>query len=239
MKKTPIISAMLLVAGVASAGLVWENDFNAANTFFDPPDNPTLIHDGREEVWLGANTANINGSSNLVLTTGGSSQTRGLTRILNPLNHVNQVDTTGDATFYRFSFDILTIGANTALDVQFLQGNRDSGLTPANSYNIDLLSGDAAELVHETTGTGSFNSLFDVSYTAADNGTTVFVDFEYDGTGDIAMVFEAKATGGPLNFTQYTTTDNMSLEVIPEPATLGLVAAFGGAVIFIRRRVMI
>ncbi|QBG46574.1 PEP-CTERM sorting domain-containing protein [Verrucomicrobia bacterium S94] len=33
--------------------------------------------------------------------------------------------------------------------------------------------------------------------------------------------------------------DNFSVEVIPEPATLGLVAMFGGAVLFIRRRFMI
>ncbi|WP_372807623.1 hypothetical protein [Pontiella sp.] len=33
--------------------------------------------------------------------------------------------------------------------------------------------------------------------------------------------------------------DNVSVTVIPEPATLGLVAAFGGSVLFIRRRFMI
>ena len=235
MKKATTLSTLLFVAGTASAGLVWENDFNAANTFFDPSPNPVPMNDGRDEAWLGAGSASIN-ANNLVLSTGGSSQTRGLVRALNPLNHVAQVDTTGDATFYRFTFDIISIGANTALDVQFLQGTRDSGTAPANTYNIDLLSGDAAELTHTTTGSGTLTSLFDVSYTALSNGTTAVIDFEYDGTGDIAMVFEAKATGGPLNFTQSTRTDNMSLEVIPEPATLGLVAVFGGAVLFLRRR---
>ena len=35
------------------------------------------------------------------------------------------------------------------------------------------------------------------------------------------------------------TYDNIALTAIPEPATLGLISAFGGAVIFIRRRFMI
>ncbi|VGO18839.1 hypothetical protein [Pontiella sulfatireligans] len=34
------------------------------------------------------------------------------------------------------------------------------------------------------------------------------------------------------------TYDSMTLQTIPEPATLGMVAAFGGAVLFIRRRIM-
>ncbi|VGO12790.1 hypothetical protein PDESU_01344 [Pontiella desulfatans] len=33
--------------------------------------------------------------------------------------------------------------------------------------------------------------------------------------------------------------DNFQIEVIPEPATLGLISAFGGAVLFIRRRFML
>ena len=40
------------------------------------------------------------------------------------------------------------------------------------------------------------------------------------------------------NLTGEITFDNISVNVVPEPATLGLVATFAGAVLFIRRRLM-
>lgn len=45
--------------------------------------------------------------------------------------------------------------------------------------------------------------------------------------------------GVDYTFTQSTTENIVQLSVIPEPATLGLVAVFGGGVLFIRRRFMI
>jgi hypothetical protein len=47
------------------------------------------------------------------------------------------------------------------------------------------------------------------------------VDFSAGGTGDAAA----------LNF--------ISMEAIPEPAALGLIAVFGGGILFVRRRFMI
>lgn len=47
------------------------------------------------------------------------------------------------------------------------------------------------------------------------------------------------ATDTNDDFLSTSTLDNISVEVIPEPATLGLIAATGGAVLFIRRRFMI
>ncbi|MDF7801312.1 PEP-CTERM sorting domain-containing protein, partial [Pontiellaceae bacterium B1224] len=53
------------------------------------------------------------------------------------------------------------------------------------------------------------------------------------------------SSGGVLTFTVSDYADDdlasisqMSLAAVPEPATLGLVTAFGGAVLFIRRRMM-
>jgi hypothetical protein len=39
--------------------------------------------------------------------------------------------------------------------------------------------------------------------------------------------------------TEFVKIDSVSLTQIPEPATLGLIAAFGGGIMFIRRRFMI
>ncbi len=52
------------------------------------------------------------------------------------------------------------------------------------------------------------------------------------------MWFSTKNHAANTGFLSTSTLDNISVEVIPEPATLGLVAAFGGMVLFIRRRFM-
>ena len=85
-----------------------------------------------------------------------------------------------------------------------------------------------------------------------------YLDFSlvYDaGTGD-ATLFEGATTIGVMNthtingtdrviFGAYsgagqgsTTWNEVTIDAIPEPATLGMVAAFGGAILFIRRKLM-
>ncbi|MDF7825976.1 PEP-CTERM sorting domain-containing protein [Pontiellaceae bacterium B12227] len=77
------------------------------------------------------------------------------------------------------------------------------------------------------------------------------IDYEYTLVGGDTVDAYAEYTGlssvgGVLSFTVSDYEDSglasisqMSLEAIPEPGTLGLVAAFGGAVLFIRRRLMV
>ncbi|WP_372798335.1 hypothetical protein [Pontiella sp.] len=85
---------------------------------------------------------------------------------------------------------------------------------------------------------------FDQTYTVGG------IDYDYTGGGSAVDAYAEytglSSSGGVLSFTvsDYTDSDlasisQMSLEAIPEPATLGLVAAFGGAVLFIRRRLMV
>lgn len=216
-KITAIFLAVLLVAGSASAGTIWENNFNSANTFFDPVSNPVDMHNGRDDAWLGAGTILINASDQLVIKSGGSGQTRGLVRALTT-NTTALVDTTGDASFYRFSFDIININATTDFNVNFLKGIRDAdGSNPeSNTYNIDLLSAIGADLTHTITGSGTLTTLIDNTYTSVSNGTTVSFDFEYDGIGDLVMVFDATGNNG-VGWERYTTTDNWKLEVVPAP----------------------
>ena len=62
-------------------------------------------------------------------------------------------------------------------------------------------------------------------------GTTVYAGYTtaYNNSGTNIMV------SASMNKVEM---DNFQVDVIPEPATIGLVAAFGGAVLFIRRRFM-
>lgn len=239
MKKQVIMAVLAVLAGTASATVIWQNDFNSPNTFFDPAPNPVDMHNGRDNAWLGAGTVSINGANQLLIKSAGSGQTRGLVRALTSSN-VALVDTTGDASFYRFSFDLVNMYNSTDFNVNFLKGTRDAdGSNPeANTYNIDLLSALGADLTHTTTGSGTLTSLFDNTYTSVSNGTTITVDFEYDGIGDLVMVFDTTGNNG-VGWQRVATTDNWKLEVIPEPATLGLLATFGAGIIFIRKRFMV
>ena len=105
----------------------------------------------------------------------------------------------------------------------------------AGSYTADLALGQLDPLPTSTT------------YGAADNNTFSSTGFVLADAGDLSV---------EANYIKYTglTDDTITMfvdrgnkdtmfngfqvETIPEPATLGMVAAFGGAVIFIRRRLM-
>lgn len=98
-----------------------------------------------------------------------------------------------------------------------------------------------------------------LAYLSGDASITVdtFFTFSAGGTGTIYMEDDSvmkvagdKASlannrvvaniGGESIFASYDgASETTTFTVIPEPATLGLVAAFGGAILFIRRRFMI
>lgn len=97
----------------------------------------------------------------------------------------------------------------------------------------NTLGGTLTSLYKDTFGSGpAMASFLTVSLTDS--------DFTIGGANVGQELFVAFAAGGytsasntsPLNI------DNLSLTVIPEPATLGLVAAFGGGALFIRRLMM-
>ena len=89
MKKISSMLAVALIAGMASAVVIWENDFNSPNTFFDPPVNPVDMHNGRDDAWLGAGTVSITTGNEINIRSGGSGQTRGLVRALTTNNVVS------------------------------------------------------------------------------------------------------------------------------------------------------
>lgn len=71
-------------------------------------------------------------------------------------------------------------------------------------------------------------------------------DIDLSGLADSTLqvggtaIFELAFTGGTAGSAgHHLWLDNIGVSAVPEPATLGLVAVFGGAVLFIRRRFMI
>ena len=88
--------------------------------------------------------------------------------------------------------------------------------------------------------TGAFNAVqfggdkTDIAWNKdASNGTTTTAAFDITSYEYIGVRFIQQDT------TAGQTISNVSFSQIPEPATLGLVAAFGGGILFIRRKLMI
>jgi hypothetical protein len=72
--------------------------------------------------------------------------------------------------------------------------------------------------------------------TEANNWTVVTIDISGNETTTLNSIrFDPQGNLATRNFE----IDYMRLNVVPEPATLGLVAVMGGAILFIRRRFMI
>ena len=122
-----------------------------------------------------------------------------------------------------------TLEANTTYTLTVAVGNRNNLALPG--YGIELWAGAtkvASEYSITQGGTGS-----DPADGTWSNVTATFTSGESVVAGDLEIVLQSYGT--QVNY------DNVSLDatIIPEPATLGLVAAFGGTILFIRRTFMI
>jgi hypothetical protein len=161
--------------------------------------------------------------------------------------------------------DVLTLGADVEVRggaVDLLGQTRVNGqfdiIGDAATIDIARLSG--------TGGGGTLNFVFDESGVSTIDVsawmTLSLIDLEVDGsayTGSGTSFVLLDAVNNTANLQSYNITgfgtegvdwelvqttgatgnDGVVLNVIPEPATLGLVTAFGGAILFIRRRFLI
>jgi arylsulfatase A-like enzyme len=188
--------------------VVWEESFDV-DPLTDPPDNPVTITDANDDTWLEAIA--VWNSGLLRHLSGGAGQNRGVAIVLNPANHPGMA--AGD---YTFTFDIVSMYSNCTMGVSIYDGTRDAGTNPANTYRLDLLSANGAPLVHETVGgTGDLTTLTNVTYVLADAGTGRTIEFPWDGTGDVVLVFDMPLSA---EFQQQAELDNMSLGAfLPEP----------------------
>lgn len=111
-----------------------------------------------------------------------------------------------------------------------------AGLTGTAKQKGALLDS-GSDLVVRLSGnldTGAFTTSYNL-------GGTGFTDLITDGGGltSISEVLVAVEGTTAWSAGEYVGVDYMQLDVIPEPATLGLVAAFGAGIMFVRRRFMI
>ena len=133
----------------------------------------------------------------------------------------------------------------------------DSGTTGTSSLILaadNNVSGYTGIISVNNTGTGTARLTIEAATTGSfgvNVGTNSVLDIR---DGSATYTFSSLVLGGETiangtyNYSEFTATQKTYLQqgptpgqivVIPEPATLGLIATFGGAVLFIRRRFMI
>ncbi|MDF7824184.1 PEP-CTERM sorting domain-containing protein [Pontiellaceae bacterium B12227] len=90
------------------------------------------------------------------------------------------------------------------------------------------------------TGAGKnyYNLDGQASWTTYTRTGTVDLSAGADALANILFVSNTQSTSGEAGTPPRYYLDNISVTVIPEPATLGLIGAFGGGILFIRRRFM-
>jgi len=246
MKRTTIVISMLCAASAAWATLVTD-DFNRTDTSKSTDTSLIGAHWGNDSA---ANTWRI--TNNTVKAGSLDPMALMYNDELQTLNGGGDsfnlsLDVTGEAANvwsgvvfnYNNANEFYTVRVKTGLDDYQLLGRRSAG-----SWKV-IASGHASE----TFVAGRFYRInvasdtaytYDVSVTDTTTSTEIAsvtgaVDSEHLHTGGYAGLglYSQHATN------EYGTYDNFSLEVIPEPATLGMVAILGGAILFIRKRFMI
>jgi hypothetical protein len=140
-------------------------------------------------------------------------------------------------TTVSWSFDILGYDSNSNLDpsswtVKVAAGNSSQNLHVSDAWFSSAATAQTFSFVDDSTGE------------TAQNGTWTTISGSYDiaaGDGGSAGGIQISTDLGGYTSAGGIFLDNISVDIttIPEPATLGLVGAFGGAVLFIRRRFMI
>ena len=247
MKRSIITIGILCAASAAWATLVTD-DFNRTNT---TQSNDTSL--------IGSNWKQSAGSANQWLISGNILHARPL---VNPAILYNDALQTvsGGGTNFTLSLDVsakvATAWAGVAFNYQD-DGNYYYLRIKEGSSNYQLIGAvggaqTASVLVNKTDASITFTE--DVFYTMTITSDTAYnFDFTITEVGSSTAVNPtASVVDGGGNFTGgyaglYTPSagghnakfDNFSLEVIPEPATLGLMGVMGAAAIFIRKRFMI
>ena len=240
MKKTTVAVMLTLGLGVAAhATIIASDDFNYADG--------ALTGNNGGTGWSGAYT---DGGNSLLVASSQIDETgavpgevgvnfRGISQVINLTNFAdgeiwmgfdgNLVLTGswgyGGISPFEGGGEKGIIGAVVGLDMFGIAGN-DNGATGSNRTVVKFdLNTDAISL-----WTGAAGSVVDVSGAALQTGS-----YNINGTDNLRFALNSTDAGGSIqidNFVMGTTAN----DVIPEPATLGMVALFGGGILFIRRK---
>lgn len=197
-------------------------------------------------VWGGAGNANGQEFPNNTVSSNPSFVTGYTVDTGSTVSHMNGNNVTYDNATLAIDADVIDFGsgANMLMNVpstenqagdwnQLLTFTVDDTVT---SFRLGIMGGG------ENDGTGKFDP---TGYRVSFEGNTatevtslqqvddtigmVFFDIALDGTvGSFAIAGQRSSS--------HTSITGLTFDVIPEPGTLGLIAVFGGGIVFIRRR---
>lgn len=228
MKKVLIIIAIAFVGAVltSSADVVWSEDFEGASI------GATNI--GANTILPGTEIYSKNAAGGFLEVVATPAGFTG-----NTSAQVVQLTATDN------NFEAITPGENGA--VVGLGKSFAASDTYTISFDFYLLNDspglNVGEVQHRWRLDGAGNNVEDPN----DSAITLAGVYHVEYTGLISEVSDQTAVNGIAHFLRVwdtaTTTgevigymDNINMEVVPEPATLGLIALFGGGIMFIRRR---
>jgi len=212
-------------AGLVSAAPVLYEDFTT-----NPATKPgPLLTNATVGAWYNSTAANYN-------------STDGTFRLVRPGN-----DGGISSLIYVLDGSSMESGQQYAVNLDFSFANDGASTLLLDLWDVDYGTGDIVARTFKwsggndlpdlaTTGDATATELVDTATWFGGNaGSVVSTNFVYDGSGDIMLRIM-----GARSQNQYFRVDVSSVEVIaiPEPATLGMVTAVGGAILFIRRRFM-
>ena len=215
MKYMKYMLAVLACAGIANAELINLSDASLEASFSGSFGTP-------ESGW------NTFGSAQSAVQVDSGFWAIGNNHGANAVYAVNIGDADGGSIYQTVELDAGVTYRFTAAIAQAASVNKNDG---------------RSALVVFTDGFGSLEAQT-TGVVANQSGTFVddYVEYTPTATGlyNVGMRNRGVVVGSGANNGESTIFfDNARLEVIPEPATMGLVAVFGGAVLFIRRRLMI
>ncbi len=233
MKKTEVgLIALCVIGSSALADVtVWSENFTTAPSAVYAVSDAILgggltTAGFNTNVWFSRATANMGFGNNTLKVETTGTNVRGAGIILS-----SSLFSAG-AGIYTLTYDVTAVSSVDAGDHAQAHIFSGQGFNDTDSYyTMDVIQGSGGSSTFTASGpSASATSLISsAEITTTSTGNTL--NFNYSGSGEIALVFEVDQMGAEF--------DNLSISTIPEPATLGLVAAAGAGILLIRRRFMI
>jgi hypothetical protein len=232
MKKIIWIAGIaVLMAGVAQADLVYSTDFSTE--YVSGGSGAHVLGGAAPDVtaedWFGATQGVTFGPDDLTLNWPTANRYRGSGVWL---------DASGwEAGTVTVGVDVSSYTAGVGGSSILFQTFAANGVDADNSVSLDLHGGPGADGDPQVVAGTSTIAIFGDEQNISGAATQEFT-FTYNGTDQfIGLVF---ALDNDTTATTYeaATLDNLTVNTIPEPAALGLIAVFGGGLLFIRRRFM-
>lgn len=242
-------SIMVIMAAAMSVGVA-QADTIASWYAFDSANNiqHTEAADSVATDWTANLTTSTRGSQQIAATQSSTRDAGATGPVVDPTTTdvsglQANIANTGSATT-TFTF-LNSTGADVDLENFFYDYKKTAagaGTSDTTDWGtIDLIAvfgvtgaTDGSTLNSRAVGTGNYWSQgvdIDLSAYSIANGATA--------TFNMVVTWDGITAPADPTWHKAVTYDNIALTAIPEPATLGLVTAFGGAVLFIRRRFMI